>query len=168
MALRDRVGRLLLGHSEQPVATALEAGPIVISRVDDAVFFVDDLFRQTFGDPTPTIPTHYVAFHRVAPDRFAAVGYYHVSFSGEYALVGGLCVDARMRKRRIGEMLENRAFQDAGTTKAYFAHVGDPTRARRLGYVDTGHPHLVVCWLVMLPEEDRARLIAEVAAIGPF
>lgn len=143
-------------------------GEFVVSKVDEAAFFVEHLFRQTFGDPTPTIPTHYVAFQRRAGNRISPVGYYHVSYCGEYALVGGLCVDPGLRKRGIGELLERYVYRDAGATKAYFAHVGDPARSRRVGFVETEHPHLVVCWMVELPIEEQSRLIAQVAALGPF
>ncbi|MBY0276149.1 hypothetical protein K2Z84_12455 [Candidatus Binatia bacterium] len=151
----------------EAAAAPLE-GEVFVARVDDAAPFVEHLFRATFGDPAPSVPTHYVAFVRTEPGRFAAVGYYHVSYCGEYALVGGLCVDPRMRRRGVGELLERFVYQDAGETKAYFAHVGDPARARRVGFVHTAHPHLLVCWMVDLPPEERQRLIETVAALGPF
>jgi GNAT superfamily N-acetyltransferase len=141
---------------------------IHVTKVDDAAFFVAKLFADTFGDPVPGTPTHYVAFRKLEADRLEAVGYYHVAYCGEYALVGGLCVDPRMRRRGVGEMLERYVYRDAGATKAYFAHVGDPRRSRRVGFADTGHPHLMVCWMAPLPDEERRRLIAEVAALGPF
>lgn len=172
MTLRERLSRLLGDRPEPATAPVPAAAPldgeIFVARVEDAAPFVDHLFRATFGDPTPTVPTHYVAFVRTEPGRFVAVGYYHVSYCGEYALVGGLCVDPRMRRRGVGELLERFVYQDAGETKAYFAHVGDPARARRVGFVDTAHPHLLVCWMVDLPPEERQRLIETVAALGPF
>jgi len=141
---------------------------IVVTKVDDPRPFVAELFRRTFGDLVPTAPTHYVAFCTTASGVVEAVGYYHVAYCGEYALVGGLCVDQRMRRRGIGEKLERYVYGDAGATKAYFAHVGDPTRARRVGFEDTGKTHLVVCWIRDVPEDERDHLIAKVDALGPF
>jgi hypothetical protein len=34
--------------------------------------------------------------------------------------------------------------------------------------VDTGREHLMAYWRRALPEEEKARLIERVAAIGPF
>lgn len=165
MKLRD----LLPGRrATAPAAVAGEGSTLFVTKVDDAVPFVDALFRATFGDPTPTIPTHYVAFARDPSGRLDAVGYYHVSYAGEYALVGGLCVAPALRGRGIGELLERYVYRDAGDTKAYFAHVGDPRRAERVGFVATEHPHLVVCWMQRLPDEEQRRLIARVAALGAF
>lgn len=144
------------------------ASDIVVVKVDDAAPFVGDLFRATFGNEIPTAPTHYVAFHRIEGRRFEPVGYYHVDYRGDYALVGGLCVEPSMRRRGVGEALERYVFRDAGATKVYFAHVGDPTRARRVGFVDTGVPHLVACWMVPVSVDEQRRLIDEVAALGPF
>lgn len=167
MALRDRIAALL-----RRAAGARRGKPgggeIFVSRVDDAAPFVGDLFARVFRAPVPAMPTHYVAFHRIEDGRLEPVGYYHVSYCGEYALVGGLCVATDFRRRGVGELLERYVYRDAGATRAYFAHVGDPTRARRVGFVDTGHPHLVVCWMAEPSEEERHRLIAEVAALGPF
>jgi GNAT superfamily N-acetyltransferase len=174
MSLRERVARLLGGDQpstparDQVPSDAPPQGEVFVAKVDDAEPFVGHLFFAVFGDPTPSVPTHYVAFVRTAPGRLAAVGYYHVSYCGEYALVGGLCVDPAMRKRGIGEILERAVYADAGDTTAYFAHVGDPARARRVGFVDTGHPHLVVCWMKDVPAAERDLLITTVAALGPF
>jgi GNAT superfamily N-acetyltransferase len=178
MSLRDRVARLLGGAAspapapERPrgegTGESPPQGDVFVAKVDDAAPFVEHLFRAVFGDPTPSLPTHYVAFVRTAPGRLAAVGYYHVSYCGEYALVGGLCVDPVMRKRGVGELLERFVYQDAGDTTAYFAYVGDPARARRVGFVDTGQPHLLVCWMKDVAPAERERLISTVAALGPF
>lgn len=141
---------------------------VYVTKVDDAEPFVGDLFRATFGDPVPSIPTHYVAFVRTNDGRFVAAGYYHVSYHESYALVGGLCVDPRLRGRGIGERLETYVYRDAGEIRAYFAHVGDPKRARRVGFIETTHPHLMANWVRTTAEDDRRSLEAQVAALGPF
>jgi GNAT superfamily N-acetyltransferase len=84
----------------------VSAGNIQIIKVDDAAVFIADLFQQTFGAPPPSFPTHYVAFLKKGSATFEAIGYYHVTYGSEYALVGGLCVDRHYRNKGIGEKLE--------------------------------------------------------------
>ena len=68
---------------------------ISIVTVDNAAFFVTDLFRQTFNESPPRDPTHYVAFCKIGPAQFEVGGYYHMTDCGTYGLGGGLCVDPR-------------------------------------------------------------------------
>jgi hypothetical protein len=149
----------------------MEDGQITIVKVENAAFLVEDLFRRSFGGAPPTTPVHYVAFAQIGLSTFEVVGYYHVTHCSEYGLVGGLCVDVRYRNRGLGEKFSRIAFDDAGDKKAFFAYLGNPTSisiARRIGYEHTRHQHLMVRWLKPLPEEEKERLIAEVAEIGPF
>jgi len=163
----------------------MEEEGVKIIKVSEAAFFIEDLFRRSFGDPPPSTPVHYVAFCKVAPSTFEAVGYYHVTHCGEYALVGGLCVNTCIyrklwagrqsvlsdRGRGIGEKLVRAAFEDVGDSKAFFAYVGNPMSKaiiRRVGFIDTNHTYLMVKWLKPLSEEERERMIAEVIALGPF
>ena len=144
---------------------------ISIVEVDNAAVFITDLFRQTFDQSPPREPTHYVAFAKIGPARFEAVGYYHVTECGPYGLVGGLCVDPRYRKRGLGETLSRIAFVNLGAKKALFAYLNNPVSvaiARRIGYVHTRHQYLMVRWFVRLPEQEQRAMIDEVAAHGPF
>jgi GNAT superfamily N-acetyltransferase len=151
--------------------TTAEDSPISIVKVDNATFLADDLFRRSFAQPPPRTPVHYVAFAQRAPSTFEVVGYYHVDHRREYALVGGLCVDTRYRNRGLGEQFSRIAFDDAGDRKAFFCYLGNPTSiriAQRIGYEPTPHQYLMVRWFQSLLEEEKQRLIAEVAVIGPF
>jgi GNAT superfamily N-acetyltransferase len=143
-------------------------GEIVVAAVEDAESLVGDLFRRAFGDPLPSTPMHYVAFERAASGAARAVGYCHLEHHDGYALAGGLCVEPELRGRGIGKLLERHVFGDPGPARACFVHVGDVTRARRMGFVATGHPHLLVRWYATLPAGEQERLIGEVAALGPF
>lgn len=107
----------------------MDTEKIAIIRVDNAAYFIGDLFRQSFGDPPPEEPIHYVAFSQVGPATFEAIGYYHVYHRGEYALMGGLCVDPCYRNRGLGERLVRIAFEDAGETKAFFAAENESTES---------------------------------------
>jgi predicted N-acetyltransferase YhbS len=140
----------------------------IVKGLEDATFLVADLFESVFRSAPPVEPVHYVALQRVAPSSFEVAGYYHVTYREDYALVGGLCVDPRYRRRGIAEKLERIAFEDPRNAKAFFAYVGDPTRARRVGFGDTHHPHLLVSWVVPLPELEQTRITDRVAALGPF
>ena len=148
-----------------------EQGDIAIVRVDNAAVFITDLFRRAFNESPPRDPTHYVAFAKIGPAQFEAVGYYHVTECGPYGLVGGLCVDPRYRNWGLGEALSRIAFVDPGRKKALFAYLNNPVSvaiARRIGYVDTPHQYLMVRWFGTLPEHEQRAMIEEVAAHGPF
>ena len=144
---------------------------ISIVTVDNAAVFITDLFRQAFNEHPPRDPTHYVAFAKIGPAQFEAVGYYHVTECGLYGLVGGLCVDPRYRNRGLGETLSRIAFVNLGPKKALFAHLNNSVSvaiARRIGYVHTPHQYLMVRWFGTLPEHEQQAMIDEVAARGPF
>ncbi len=139
-----------------------------VVRVDDGRWFASDLFHSTFGQTPPDEPAHYAAFQREHPSLFRVIGYFHVRFRPEYALVGGLCVAPAFRGTGVGQALELAPERDAGNVKAFFAYAGNPARAERIGYRATGHDHLLVKWLQPVTAAEAERLIAEVAALGPF
>lgn len=143
-------------------------GEVRIERVANAQYFIGDLFRRTFNGTPPSHPVNYVAFLSLGRGTFRAVGYYHVDYRGEYSLVGGLCVEPEVRGRGVGEMLERIAFENLEGAKGFFAYVGDPKRALRVGFEQTQHPRLVVRWLATVSPADEKRIIDEVAALGPF
>ncbi len=144
------------------------AGFDIIRSQEDVSFLVRDLFLATFNDPPPRDPVHYVAFVRTGASAFDIAGYYHVAHADDYALVGGLCVDPRYRRMGIGEALERTAFLYPRGAKAFFAYVGDPKRATRVGFEPTPTLHLMVSWRAQIDAAERARLIQAVTEIGPF
>ncbi len=143
-------------------------GRVFVTRVEDGPALAGDLFHQIFGGTPPRHPRHYVAFSRKIDGLFRVVGYFHVDFEAEYALVGGLCVDPAFRGRGIGQALELAPESEADGALAFFAYAGNPSRATRIGYQPTDHPNLLVKWLAPSAEDEQARFIAEVAARGPF
>lgn len=149
----------------------MDAEDIIITKVDNAAFFVEDLFRRTFGQSPPPTPVHYVAFHKRDSSSFEPVGYYHVTHFGECALVGGLCVDERYRNKGLGEKFSSVVFDDIKGKKAFFAYIGNPISERiahRVGYMNTRQEHLLVRWVQVLTKEEQEKLLAAVIAIGPF
>jgi len=55
--------------------------------------------------------------------------------------------------------------------KAWFGYCGDAKALAvdlRVGYVPTGHRHLIVKWFRDVPESERRALVDAIARIGPF
>jgi len=164
----------------------------------DATALASELFRARFRQPFPSPVAHgKFAFATRADDWWQVVAQYEwpdgkretVGFCnwvryGETYLAGGLCVResfyrrlpradfAECRRRggvaQIVLEVSRRALTDA---KALFGYVGDRKSmavSLRCGYERTAHPHLIVNWTQALAPDEKARLIAAVAAIGPF
>ena len=96
-----------------------------------------------------------------------------------------MCVDERAYRRLpkhifagvreqggLATIVTRESIELLGDTAAVFGYVGEP-RARqadlRTGFVDTGRPNLMVIWRrKSLTYEARARILDQVAALGPF
>jgi hypothetical protein len=157
-------------------------------EVNDPRHVAGALFKRHFGHEIPDYPRHFVLVYSPPPDapdtRPAVVAYVHQRPFDEVHLGGGMVVDAsayRLMPRWLFEQVREEgglatlvtrgSIELLGDSLASFGHVGEP-RARaadlRTGYVDTGVEHLMVYWRKDLPEPERQRLIAKVAAVGPF
>ena len=157
-------------------------------EVNDASVVAGPLFKRSFGQDVPAYPRHFVLVHSPEPgsqEPPVVVAYIHQTPRGRYALSGGLCVDERAY-RRFPRWLFEAVRNEGGLATlvnrdsaamlgdgcvAAFAHVGEPrSRAAllRVGYVEAERPPLMVLWRMPLPQEERARLVEEVAALGPF
>ncbi len=157
-------------------------------EVSDARALAGKLFERSFGHAIPDYPRHFVLVYSPEPAaRDTApkvVAYVHQSPFEELYLCGGMCVDEGAYRRMPRELFEQVRGEGGlatlvtrdsmamlGDSPASFGHVGEP-RARaadlRTGFVDTGREHLMAYWRRALPEEEKARLIERVAAIGPF
>jgi N-acetylglutamate synthase-like GNAT family acetyltransferase len=146
----------------------LEIPDIRIERFENASFFVDDLFRKSFGHAAPTIPVDYVAFSKLNPSTFKAVGYIHMTEYQDYGLVGGLCVGVDHRHKGLGTTLLKYVERDIKRKKALFVNTNNPTIAKRCGYEVTKTQFLMVKWTKVLAKEEQEELIEEVIKIGPF
>ena len=148
-----------------------------------------DLFMRCFKHPAPDYPRHFVLEYfpsgvgRGAADA-QVVAYTHQMAFGEVYLGGGMCVDERAYRRfpkwlfqavrdegGLATLVSKGSIAQLGDSPACFGHVGEP-RARqadiRTGFVDTGHPHLMVFWRGEVDASEKRRLIDKVAAFGPF
>jgi len=158
---------------------------LAITEVDDAEFLAGALFRRKFGTPPPEVGRHLVALHRGADGGVRLAGYSHMRPFGEVYLSGGSCSDgetirAMPEEQRVAiqsaggvwYLILKYAFERfAGCCDAFFGHCGDARAlqvAHAAGFVDAGHPHLIVHWHKPLHDTIRRALVAKVEALGPF
>lgn len=77
------------------------------------------------------------------------------------------------RIRQVGSLAEyilRNTFNMIGPCAAIFGSVGDATARNvdlRVGFVDTGEPHLMVVWRDVI-ESEKPALLAKVVALGSF
>lgn len=139
------------------------------------------LFSKSFGTAPPDFPHHFLARHG-ATGGIAGYIHYTEAFPGVY-LCGGLCVDAHAyrqlaprerdalrRRGSLSRWLLDESIRRLPAKKAVFAYTGN-TASRRdgfgVGFVETGHRHLIVQWHAAA-EAEKARLVEQVAALGAF
>lgn len=163
----------------------MRAAALDIREVADGGFQARELFRRHFGDEPPAIPHHVIAFERAADGAATPVCYVHFTPLGDLLLGGGACVDRRAMRRMTPVLreairaggglyritLEWAVRHFAPTHKAIFGYCGDALAERvdlAAGFERTGHRHLLVHWTRDLDEAERARLVAQAHAIGPF
>ncbi len=158
-----------------------------VSEVDEAEFFVGDLFRRRFHtEQVPDYPRHFVVFYRPGPDQaLSPLGYVHFTPWEGCHLGGGMVFDERAWRRICAEhrarvraqggvadfLLRKSLDRVLPDSIAVWGHVGDIQAAavdRRVGFQDTGRPHLMVLWGRELPERQRAKWIRRAETLGPF
>jgi hypothetical protein len=155
-------------------------------EVEDARSDAGELFRRRFGHEIPGYPRHFVLAYMPpdAPGERRIVAYVHQMRYQDVYLCGGMCVDERAYRtfpawlfRQVREegglatIVTRDSMGMLGEAPASFGHVGEP-RARaadlRTGFVDTGHPHLMVYWRKALDDAEKRRLVDLAVAHGPF
>ena len=158
---------------------------LAIEEVEDATGPAGELFQRTFAHPIPDFPRHFVAFHHERTAHPRVAGYIHYTAWETIGwLCGGLCVDPAAYTRAapeiaaawkhaggIGEIILRDTFARLTDRAAIFGYCGDPRQWQHdlnVGFVPAGPPRLLVRWNRELPEDERARLIAHAAALGPF
>jgi len=159
---------------------------LAVSEVDQAEFFVGDLFRRRFNtSAAPDYPRHFVAFYRPAPNTLIPVGYVHQSTWEDCHLCGGLVIDDRLYRRMnaahrkvirdaggIAELLLKESFAKVMPQSiAIWGYVGDKQAEQvdlRVGFRHTHHPHVMVIWNRELSDAEKTDWIDRVVALGPF
>lgn len=138
------------------------------------------LFRAAFKAEPPLFPRHFVLRH--TPTK-SVVGYAHYTRTGPVYLAGGLVV-AHLFFRRLDEATAGLVRAQGGLAqwlvkvscdclegKAVFAYMGDRISIQvntRVGFVDTGRPHLYVLWKDGVAEQEKAALVDRIARFGAF
>lgn len=160
-------------------------------RSERADFLAAGLFRECFRAPFPVPPAldaqrwhQYVAFYRWPDQRLEVVGFCNWIRYDDVYLEGGMCVAPGFYRRlpkphfrecsRLGgvaQLMMESAARQLDDCAAWFGYCGDRKAMivdTRFGYVPTAFPHLIVKWFGTQPEAERERLIARIAALGPF
>ncbi len=159
---------------------------LAVSEVDQAEFFVGDLFKRRFNtSAAPDYPRHFVAFYKPVPNTMIPVGYVHQSTWEGCHLCGGLVIDDRLYRRMsaphrkvirdaggIAELLLKESFARVMPQSiAIWGYVGDKQAEQvdlRVGFRHTHHPLVMVIWNQDLDEAQKAQWIERVVALGPF
>jgi hypothetical protein len=160
--------------------------------------YAGELFRECFNAPFPvprehaglSIPTpaanwrQYVALYDWPGAGEETVGFCNWIKHGEVYLEGGMCVRKGFYRRLprehfrecqaaggIAQLVMEQAARSLTDCTAWFGYCGDAKALAvdlRVGYVETPHRHLIVKWFREVTEEEKRRLIEEIARIGPF
>ena len=193
-SLRVRTHHHPAGLAESAFRHAPKRGPLSWTdylrtwEVHDASVVAGPLFKKGFNQEAPTYPRHFVLVYSPPPDSEdttpRVVAYAHQRPFDEVYLGGGMVADAAAYRKMpkwlfeqvkaeggLATIVSKGSISMLGDSPASFGHVGEP-RARaadlRTGYEDTGVEHLMVYWRKALPLDQKQRLIAKVAAAGPF
>ena len=160
-------------------------GSIEIRDVVDGAQRARELFRHRYRQDPPEPPHHVIAFHRSPAGVETPVCYVHFAPFGAVLLGGGACVDDReMRRMDVSTRMQLRHRGGlyrmtldwalryfAPEYSAIFGYCGDKLAERidlAAGFERTAHTHLLVRWTREIGAEQRAQLIAQAHAVGPF
>jgi len=158
---------------------------LLITKVDDGPFFVDELFQRKFAHTAPDHGISVVCFYRNSWDHFLPVCYTNFWPYEEVILVGGAMTDGRAfgymtndlpaRIKASGgiyyHVLKFAFDRFKDQCEAYFGHAGDQRAYDvdiQAGFEPTGHQHLIAHFHKPLPMERKQFLIEKIHGIGPF
>lgn len=169
-----------------------------VGKLARAEFFAAELFEEGFrsafpvarencGLPIPTPPANwwqYCALYKWPDGRIETAGFCNWIRYDEVYLLGGIVVRRDIYRRmpaahreacsRLGgfaQIMADTAARELTDCAAWFGYTGDGKSSNiawRVGFATTSHRHLIVKWFTTLPPTDQERLIAKIAAIGPF
>jgi len=158
---------------------------IIVTEVDDGPAFAGGLFQRKYGTAAPQFPHHVVAFWKRDDGAFVPASYVHFTDAGDIFLAGGACTDGDVL--RAMSSIQRNAVERYGALmlatlrygfakwgrrcEAIFTCCGDARALEttpKLGFGETGVPHLLVHWQRELSPARRAELIAKAASFMPF
>lgn len=158
---------------------------LMISRVENAPFFVDELFRTKFSDRTPEYGHGVICFYRKDWQHFIPLCYTNFLPYDEVILVGGAMTDGavfRLMPRETREVIKQAggvyfqvlkfAFESMkDECEAFFGHAGDRRAYEvdiRAGFEPTPYPFLIANFHKPTSDQRKTELIEKIHAIGPF
>lgn len=162
----------------------VEIDNLIITEISETSL-IDPLFRRKFGDPAPDSPSHVVALYRLNDWTWLPLSYTHFQRFETVILVGGACTDGNAlralppgvadRIRDAGgsylALLQWAFRRYADQCDAFFGYCGD-ARAEAVdlaaGFRKAGPKHLLIHTPNGLDPAAEAKLIARMAALGPF
>lgn len=157
---------------------------IRVEEVEDAEFYVGELFRRRFRGAPPDYPRHFVAFYQATPNCFVVLGYIHYTVFEDICLCGGLVEDRRVLMRMPAP--EQDRIRDAGGVVAVMFHQTLPRIKHlpavwaqageddvrqwflRAGFVPVDDSFILVKWIRELPPSEQAQRVARIRALGAF
>ena len=156
-----------------------------IREVPDGRRYAEPMFQRCYRQAAPDLPLHVLAFSLPSDADPIPVCYIHFSDAGEYLLGGGACVDSRALRRILpahraalramgglyAVTLQWSLRNFGSRYRAIFGYCGDVLAERidlAAGFERTMHPHLLIYSALPLFASERADLIAQAHAAGPF
>jgi hypothetical protein len=153
--------------------------------VDNAQFFINDLFNDKFGSDAPELTNHVITFYKHAAGHFMPVSYISFLPYNNTILVGGAITDGNAirqipeEQRKIitesGGILFNMLkfgfshYEDK--CDAFFGHVNNP-RALEVdlaaGFKETEYEYLVANFHKPLSSWKKKRLLKMIHKLGAF
>ena len=158
---------------------------ILITKVSDGPFFIDDLFQRKFGHPAPEHGNSVVCFYRKTWQEFVPVCYVNFNPHDEIMLGGGATTDVfsfrKMPRHLISEIKQAGGiylhllkfsidyFRD--DCEAFFGYTADKLALEvdiKAGFEPTKYKHLVAHFHKPVSAERRDFLIDKANGVGPF
>lgn len=161
-----------------------ERSQLTLIEVNDAAPFAADLFKQSFGDPIPNFPKHFVLLLS-EQSQTLTLGYVHFTHKDRIYLGGGMCVNTRVL-RQVPKNIRKHLSERGGVAfvmlsesvklltdcDAVFGHVGHQGAYKidlAVGFEQTEHPHLIVYWQNKnLNPNEKTALIGAAHQEGAF
>ncbi len=157
---------------------------VLVTEVADGQALAEPIFQRKYRASAPQHGHHVLVFCRLA-EGWIPASYINYLEHRDAMLVGGACTDGEVLARlsaadqlRIraagGLMLQAVRYSEArfaASSVGTFGHCGDARSwsvLEQCGYQRLDDPHLIVRWNREPSRWRRRRLIASVAALGPF
>ncbi|HOV59046.1 MAG TPA: hypothetical protein PLN91_14300 [Rhodanobacteraceae bacterium] len=158
---------------------------IIVTEVDRGPAFAEPIFQRKYKASVPDFGHHVVAFWKRGDGSFVPASYVHFTDCGDIYLAGGAATDGNVL--RAMDEAQRRALEAYGALMlatlrygferwgphcdAVFTCCGDARALEttpKVGFVDTGVPHLLVRWMREPTLRRRRELVAKARSFMPF